>query len=451
VLSLSEVCGNFAVHGATQITFAGSKITGGDVGTPPGTAISGIYSISEGEVEAGDSSVFDATAIEAWQEGMRVRAGHFPITTTDIGGLTFTPGTHRAVTSITIGAGKNIIFDGEGNETSTFLIQAGTTMAVGSGVDMTLTGGAKAENIVWAIGTNLATGAGSNLKGSFMAGTSITFGANTVLDGSILALTAITLGAGCEVNGCMVALTAITFGAMNSVTFGHQEEIADPGGFSAPVSYIDFPELANGNDQLTIACMPQLDEETPVACEIYNIFDHMQSMLNDCTTVGIFNALASDTFVARRRTSRSDILQVQGEISMHALASLDGEDRSVRGVGQEERRLRRRMCRTTRPSLMRILLCCWKTNAYSYCGSPTNTNRRELQSTVVVEPSPRRLYVAAAQVEQYLPEISAECTSQFQALAQNFINKDSAAECFASAADVPDLTCYAIMVTGGAE
>jgi hypothetical protein len=53
-------------------------------------------------------------------------------------------------------------------------------------------------------------------------------------------------------------------------------------------------------------------------------------------------------------------------------------------------------------------------------------------------------------VEQYLPEISEACTSQFQALAQNYIDQDPAAECFASAADVPDLTCYAVMVTGGA-
>jgi hypothetical protein len=420
------------------------------VGTPLGTAVTGVYSLSEGAFEATDSSAFDAAARLAWQQAMAIRDDATNLASPAvIGGLIFTPGTYRAGT-LMIPADTDVTLDGEGNETSTFLIQAETTMFVGSGANVILTGGAKAENVLWAAGTSFATEAGTSLKGSIMAGTAINLGANTVIDGSILALTAVTLGAMTQVNGCVVALTSITFGTMDSVTFGHEEEIADPGGLSAPASFIDFPELANGNDQLTIACMPRLEEETPAACDNDIIFDNMNTLLNDCTTVGIANALASDTFV-ERRTSRSDILQVEGEISMHTLASLDGEVRSLRGVGQEERRLRRRMCRTTSPSYRTILLCCFNTNAYSYCGSPTNTQRRELQTTTVVAPSSRRLNpIPAAQVEQYLPEISEACTSQFQALAQNYIDQDPAAECFASAADVPDLTCYAVMVTGGA-
>jgi hypothetical protein len=197
--------------------------------------------------------------------------------------------------------------------------------------------------------------------------------------------------------------------------------------------------------------MPLLEDETPAACDNDIIFQHMETLLNNCTTQGISNAVAAQSSGAGiagvRRTS--EILQAEGEIRMHTLASLDEEvgSTSLRGVEQEERRLRRRrVCHTTRPTLMTIMLCCYNTAAFSYCGSPTNTNRRALQtSTVAPSTSP----ISAADVEKYLPAISAECSTQFQTLAQSYININPAAECFASAADVAVLTCYAVMVTGG--
>jgi hypothetical protein len=214
-----SVCENFAVHGGSAITFAGSTITGGDVGVSPGTAITGIKTIVDGEVAStADSAQFIASAIHAHDEAMGIQDGATPIVSPEIGELTFTPGTYRSGT-ISIVAAKTVTLDGQGDPNSKFLFQAVTTMLVGAGCKIVLTNGAKAENVLWAAGTTFTAGAGIRFEGSIMAGTAITFGADTVLGGSILALTAITFGAENKVNGCVVALTAITFGAGNSVTY----------------------------------------------------------------------------------------------------------------------------------------------------------------------------------------------------------------------------------------
>jgi acyl-coenzyme A thioesterase PaaI-like protein len=240
------VCGNFAVHGGSAITFADSAISGGDVGVSPGTSITGVYSIDEGDLASTDDSAqFVASAINAWQEMTAIRDDAMPIVNPEIGGLTFGPGTWRSGTTITAVAGTTITLDGQNDRDSKFLFQAATTLTVGIGCHIVLINEARVENVVWAVGTTVTTGANVNFIGSIMAGTAVTFGANTILEGSILALTAVTLGAENQVNGCIVALTAITFGAKNSVS----------------VDVIDFPWLANPYDDLTIVCLPLRDEK----------------------------------------------------------------------------------------------------------------------------------------------------------------------------------------------
>lgn len=64
--------------------------------------------------------------------------------------------------------------------------------------------------------------------------------------------------------------SAISFGAMNSVV----QEV--------PAIFIQFPSLADDNDDFTIACMP-MTEATPAACDDLPIVEGMEEMLNNCT------------------------------------------------------------------------------------------------------------------------------------------------------------------------
>jgi hypothetical protein len=407
------------------------------VGGSPGIAMSGGHTIDDGEVAyTTDTTQFIASATHAWQEAMAIRDEHMPILDPEIGGLTFTPGTWRSGTPITMLTGTTVTLDGQGDHNSKFLFQVATGMVVGVGCKIVLKNGAKAENIEWAVGTLFTTGTDVDFKGSIMAGTAVTFGANTVLEGSILALSLVVFGAKNEVNGCIVALSAITFGAENYVSFVKEARTATD---------IDFPTFSNANDEVFVACIPLLDE-CPAACADLSVQDDMEALLNTCTQDGIkkkiemMEAKSNSAPAVRRRLSED---HVGGYISM--LPNQGGAG------GQEERELkggRNRMCETVNPTNVHILLCCYNKNAYSYCGSPNGGNRRRgLQETSETKEDGGG--ISAGRVEQYLPSISLECTGRFKALAEGYIATNSDATCFAAATDVPLLKCYAIMVTGG--
>jgi hypothetical protein len=224
----------YAVHAGTAVTFAGSNITGGDVGYV--TASTGIHSLSGGSENKTTVNITSlAESIDAIvEEGLAPRDN-----TTDIlpaiGGLTFTPGTFYGST-LSIVAGATVTLDAQGDPDAVFFFQAETTMLIGAGCSILLINGAQAQNVNWAIGTTLTVGADAHIEGSIVAGTAIvfgartvvrgvivagtalTFGATTLVDGSVVAGTAVTFGATTQVNGSVVALTSITFGAGNHVT-----------------------------------------------------------------------------------------------------------------------------------------------------------------------------------------------------------------------------------------
>jgi hypothetical protein len=376
-----------------------------------------------------DSNGFIAFASNAWNDAMVIRANATSIPLPEIGDSTFTPGTWHAG-AITIAAGKTVTLDGGGDPDAQFLIQVSGTMKVAAGCRIVLTNGANAENVLWAISTTFTALAGSNFEGSIMAGTSVTFDANVVLHGSILAKTAVTLGAHNEVYGCVVALTAITFETESSVVVG--SAIAIPAAVLT-----DFPSFEYANDEFVIACIP-LTDAAPAACDGLLVDQDMEAMLNNCTQKGILDA-------SRRRVSGSDIPQFEGDIVIDPMVALDlgrgdlgrGRTGNFRGAGQKGRRLYN-MCHTLKPTNMHILYCCMM-GAYPFCASP-KSRRRELQGTGAS---------AALFGKQYLPSISQVCSSQFQALAQVYLDSNLGATCFADAIDVPYLECRAILVTGG--
>jgi hypothetical protein len=422
------VCGNFAVHGGSAITFAGdSSIVGGDVGISPGTSITGGYRIYDGELASTPSTVdseqFVASVINAWKDNSAIRDDEAmqPIPNLEIGGSTFTPGTWRSAGPITTAAGTTVTFDGLNKTNSTFLIQAVTTMNVGASFKIVLINKARAENVVWAVGTTFTTGASVDFKGSIMAGTSVTFGANVKHDGSIFAQTTITLGAANEVlNGCVVALAAITFGTTNSITFQRDRF---PDAFYFP--------LARDSDQMIIACLPLTDDVPLAHCNATDMAEQMLVLLNDCTSAALLPA--------RRRASGIDIPQLADTVIVPTPTS-------DQAGGLVERRLALELqCTTTSPSLMTMIICCWLPSKPSFCGSPTNTrDRRKLQNDETVPASP---CATSADVQAYLPLITAECTARYVA----FAKQDEYTGCFAAAdADAEDdLKCTAIVVTGG--
>jgi hypothetical protein len=223
-----DVCENFAVHARTTITFAGTAdqnlkiIRNGDIGVSPGTSITGknIMTFVGGGEEHSGNSLFSTSAMfhhanllsprhdeTYWGVGVANIAGA-PLSVPING--TYTPGVYRSGSAIDFPFGTTVTLDAEGDEDAVFLFQAFTTLVTAADTYFNLINGAKAENIIWALGTGA------------------TLGANSTVEGSILAGTAITVGDEAKINGCAIAMTAVTFEGKFEVDLGIDLDLEYP-------------------------------------------------------------------------------------------------------------------------------------------------------------------------------------------------------------------------------
>jgi hypothetical protein len=142
-----------------------------------------------------NSDAFTASVKVDYDAAIEVRTG-WKTMAIEMGGVAFEPGTHRSATAINPAAGTDVTLDGMGIDNAVFLFQAGTTLVTGADTNVILTGGAKAENVIWALGTAATLGARSVVESSILAGTAITFGAEAGLRGCALAQSAVTFSSG---------------------------------------------------------------------------------------------------------------------------------------------------------------------------------------------------------------------------------------------------------------
>jgi hypothetical protein len=183
-----------------------STIHDGDVSVSPGSSITGSYTFHTANGERGqvvlDSSVFALSVLDAYAAAMIVR-GDGILMDIEIGGKIFTPGTYRSGSAINFAHGTVVTLDGNNEENPVFLFQAGSTLVTAADTYFNLIRGAKAENVLWALGTAATLGARSIVEGSILAGTAITFGTQS------------------ELRGCALAQSAVTFESAGTVDLNH--------------------------------------------------------------------------------------------------------------------------------------------------------------------------------------------------------------------------------------
>lgn len=154
------------------------------MGVSPGTSITGDHEFLQGggqDASPEDSDDFADSVTAAHFAAMKVRSDGIQMKK-EMGGELFTPGTYKSDSAINIAHGTVVTLSGEGF----YLFQVGTTLVTGAGTKIILTNGARAENVIWALGTTATLGASSVLEGSILAGTAITFGKQAELHGCAL-------------------------------------------------------------------------------------------------------------------------------------------------------------------------------------------------------------------------------------------------------------------------
>lgn len=177
----------FGVLAGETITNTGFTVIDGDLGLSPGSSVTGFPpGIVNGtqhitDVEAAAAKV-QLTAEYLALEGM---LGGTPVAG-DLGGQTLSPGIYKSVASLEVTT-ADLTLDAGGDADAEFIFQIASTWIVANGRSIILTGGAKAGNVYYQVGSSATLGTTSVTEGSILALTSITIQTNAVLNGRALA------------------------------------------------------------------------------------------------------------------------------------------------------------------------------------------------------------------------------------------------------------------------
>src|SRR6266480_5162688 len=206
----------FAVLGGTTITSTGGSTVTGDLGVAPGTAVVGFPpGTVNGTIHASDAAAAQAQfdlATAFYDAAGRITD---PVTVYgNLGGLTLVPGLYISTSSLEISSG-DLTLDAEGDADAVFIFQMASTLTTTAGRQVILSGGARAANVFWQVGSSATLGTGSVFKGNILALTSITVTTGAAVEGRLLARTAaVTLDSNVIGVGILADTTAPTVSAI---------------------------------------------------------------------------------------------------------------------------------------------------------------------------------------------------------------------------------------------
>lgn len=191
-VDLQAAAGFAVLAGSAVSNNAGATILNGDLGVSPSATVNGFPpGVVIGSIHAADPTAaqakLDLSAAFLDVQGRTTNSQTLP---GNLGGLTFAPGLYTNSTSVLIsGAGpsNNVTLDAQGDANAVFIFQMGSTLTTGPGSQVILSGGAKAANVYWQVGTSATLDTTSIFKGTLLAQTSITLKTGATLEGRALA------------------------------------------------------------------------------------------------------------------------------------------------------------------------------------------------------------------------------------------------------------------------
>ena len=181
-------CSRFTILAGSTITSTGGGIINGDVGLSPagsvdlgippaqvnGTIYNGGPIAAQAQLDLNDAFIAASPA----QLPGGINAG------AELGGQTLVAGVYASPSGAYDITSVDLTLNGGPNDVWVF--QMASTLTVGVGRQVILTGGAQARNVFWQVGSSATLQTSSVFKGTIMAYASITMNASSTLDGRAL-------------------------------------------------------------------------------------------------------------------------------------------------------------------------------------------------------------------------------------------------------------------------
>lgn len=190
---------DFAILAGSLISNVPTSAVTGDIGLSPAaraavtglstTEVTGTIYASDDVAPAGVAVMLTAAKDDlttAYNDAAGRSSTDMVIVAGNLGGLTLTPGLYKSAGSLEISSG-DLTFDAGGNASAVFIVQVATTLNTTAGRRIILSGGAKAANIFWQVGTSATLGTTSVFKGTIMADQSISMNTGASIEGRLLA------------------------------------------------------------------------------------------------------------------------------------------------------------------------------------------------------------------------------------------------------------------------
>lgn len=185
--SLGAAAG-YAILAGSTITNTGLTVVNGGVGLSPGSAVTGfppgiIRGVQNVSNQAAARAMSDLTSAYNELAGRTLA----PILVAgNLGGQTLAPGLYKSTSSLAISSG-DLTLDAQGNRNAVFVFQVASTLTTTSGRKVILSGGARASNVFWQVGSSATLGTTSTFQGSILADQSISLETGATLNGRALA------------------------------------------------------------------------------------------------------------------------------------------------------------------------------------------------------------------------------------------------------------------------
>ncbi|MBM7474152.1 ice-binding family protein [Curtobacterium herbarum] len=179
----------YGVLGGSAVTNTGPTVVNGDLGVYPGTSITGFGAAPNGVVNG-----TTRTRTEAAQAQQDALVAYNTAAALQPNGVDVTDLDNRAplVPGVYSGGALNLSDNNtltlNGNAQSTWVFQAASSLTIGSGTRILITGGASSCNVFWQVGSSATIQTTSQFQGTVLANTSVTAATGATVQGRLLAL-----------------------------------------------------------------------------------------------------------------------------------------------------------------------------------------------------------------------------------------------------------------------